>query len=98
MSAQGTQSPPLEATSRVDPLGNVNIRGDKAQGIKDIDQRVGKQQNFCLVCPTETAFEPRSTSFVFLSDQFGEGKEQNITADTSTGGGQDILKVLFVCG
>jgi hypothetical protein len=45
MSAQGTQSPPLEATSRVDPMGNVNVGGTKAQGVKDIDQRVGKQQN-----------------------------------------------------
>ncbi|KAF8310947.1 hypothetical protein DL93DRAFT_2083870 [Clavulina sp. PMI_390] len=39
MSNAGTQSPPLEATSQVDPMGTVNTKGEGARGVKDAEQR-----------------------------------------------------------
>ena len=43
MSTQGTQSRPLlEATANPEPIGTVNIQGDRQKGECDFEQRKGE--------------------------------------------------------
>ena len=82
MSAQGTQSPPLEATANPDPLGAVNIQGDKQKGESDFEQRKGE----CLSSITRNGgwgLMFCCNSGVFVGEESGlkPGRQENNSID-----------------
>lgn len=90
MATSGTQSPPLEATSRVDPMGAVNVAGDKAEGVKDSEQRKGVF--ISLVLSRTRRYRDSQSAYNFI-EQFGGGDSG---LKVSSGPKDQIAEVRFL--
>lgn len=84
--SSGTQSPPLENTAPVDPLGSVNAKGEKATGTGALDR--DQRQGAVAVCFIRLT----RSNILSVAGAFTEGKELGKHGDDA---GASISKV---CG